>query len=266
MPHASHKDIFSYLTYLIAPGLRGFFLFFLVTFAFLLYLGTWQVNRLEWKNELIKNIKLNLTKPSIPLDDLLLEILPHNKSPDYRQVHFSGKFDTTKPFKLMMQMHKTPKGDTLGYHLIVPFLLETGARVLVNTGWIPQKIDPKEIPLPKGKLTLTGITKTKTGRSSYTPDNNFETHELFSLDPLELSHEKAWPTLLPFFVTLTTPLPLIDQYPLPGDGKISIRNTHLEYALTWYLLALFWLLIFVVYARHKIHQPESNKRTPKRRK
>ncbi len=256
MPNTPHKDAFSYVKYLIAPGLRGFFLFFIATFSFLLYLGTWQINRLEWKNELIKNINLNLKAPPVSLEDLLVETLPQNKNLDYRRVYFSGKFDTTKPFKFMMQMHKEPKGDTLGYHLIVPFVLETGARVLVDIGWISMGINPENISLPMDELKLVGITKTNTGRSSYTPDNNYETHELFSIEPLEVAHEKSWPTLLPLFVTLTTSLPGLEKYPLPVEMQIAIPNSHLEYALTWYLLALFWLIIFIVYARHKIHQKD----------
>lgn len=253
MNSTPQKDIFSYLKQLISPGLRGFFLFFLLTFSFLLYLGTWQLNRLEWKNILIKEINQNLSKPPISFDDLLIETLQKNKSPDYRRVNLVGVFEESKPFKLLMKM----QNETLGYHLIVPFVLESGPRILVNIGWVPATIDPSTVHIPTSPQTLKTIAKTKTGRSSHTPDNNYKTHDLFNLDPLELAHEKTWPALLPFFVTLTSPLHLpkdaAKKYPLPIEMQIAIRNAHLEYALTWYLLALFWLIIFVVYARHKTH-------------
>ncbi len=246
------KDAFSYIKYLIKPGLRGFFLFFLMTFLLLIALGTWQINRLEWKNNLIQTINDNLSKPPINLDDLLIEILPKDTNPDYRHVYIKGIFERTKPFKLLMQM----QNETLGYHLIVPFVLENGAQVLVNIGWVPADINPETLIIPTDTINIKGIVRSKTGRNSYTPDNDYETQDLFSLDPLEIAHEKTWPLLLPFFITLTTPLPEIGKYPLPVDIRITIRNAHLEYALTWYLLALFWVIIFVIYARRKIDQKD----------
>lgn len=246
------RDIFSYMKYLIKPGLRGFFLFFLATFFLLITLGTWQINRLEWKNNLIKDIKTNRSRPPISLDDLLVEILPEDKNPDDRRVHFTGLFQKVKPFKLLMQVRE----GKLGYHLITPFLLDEGAQILLNLGWVPADIDPETIILPTDTQNLNGIMQSATERNAYTPDSNYDTQEFFIIDPLEVAHEKAWPTLLPFFVTLTTPLLGITKYPLPVERQIAIRNSHLEYALTWYLLALFWLIIFVIYARRKIYEKD----------
>ena len=68
MTPSTHKDIFSYLKHLKEPGLRGFFFFFVCTFGFLIYLGTWQLNRLEWKNNLIQGWTL-FKKVKTPIID-----------------------------------------------------------------------------------------------------------------------------------------------------------------------------------------------------
>ena len=148
------------------------------------------------------------------------------------------------------------QNEILGYHFIAPFTLKSGARLLVNVGWVPNSVVPQTIHLPSGFLKLSGIIKRKTERTSYTPENDYKNHALFNLDPAEITHKKTWPSLLPFFITLTSPLPSAEKYPLPIEMQLAIRNSHLEYTLTWYLLALFWLMIFVVYARHKIHQKD----------
>jgi surfeit locus 1 family protein len=243
------KDIFSYMKFLVKPGLRGFFLFFLLTFGLLLTLGAWQVSRLEWKNNLIQTVNTNLAKPTISLDILLAEALSKDTKSTYRRVHFKGSIERSKPFKLLMQKHK----DILGYHPVVTVALESGARVLVDLGWVPNSIALDSITFPKGQVVFQGALKEESGRTSYTPENNYETHDLFSIDPLELAREKTSPTLLPFFVTRTGDLQGFDKYPLPVEMQIAIRNSHLGYAVTWYLLALFWLMIFVVYARRKIY-------------
>jgi surfeit locus 1 family protein len=43
-------------------------------------------------------------------------------------------------------------------------------------------------------------------------------------------------------------------YPTPSDGKISLRNDHLNYAITWFSLALIGLVMFAIYHR----QPKAN--------
>ena len=251
----SSKDIFSYLGYLVKPGLRGFFSFFLMTFVLLLVLGTWQLRRLEWKNDLIQTINQNLAKLPVDLDSLITDTISKGQVPDYRRVKITGTLEKDKPFKILSKVHK----DQLGYHLVVPFTLSNGARLLVNLGWMPLTKSIEDIDVPQSPLTISGIAKSSTGRTAYTPDNNYQTHDLFSLDPLEVAHEKTWPTLLPFYIVTLSKGVFTQEYPVPLDEKIRITNSHLGYAITWYLLALFWGLIFTFYARRQIHNNSMNK-------
>ena len=243
------KDIFSYLGYLVKPGLRGFFAFFIITFIFLLTLGTWQLRRLEWKNDLIHSINQNLAKPPVDIDDLVTDTISKEQSPDYRRFTITGTLENEKPFRILSKVHK----DQLGYHLIVPFTLSNGARLLVNLGWMPLDKSIKDITFPESPITISGIAKSTTGRTSYTPENNYQTHELFSLDPVEVAQEKSWPSLLPFYLVRISKGAFTQDTPVPLEEKIAITNSHLGYAITWYLLALFWGLIFTFYARRQIH-------------
>ena len=69
----------------------------------------------------------------------------------------------------------------------------------------------------------------------------------FVRDQLAIAQGKGWGEVAPFFVELESP-----QAPggLPHSGplKVSLRNDHLQYAITWYGLATvltcafgFWL-------------------------
>lgn len=161
-----------------------------------------------------------------------------------------GTFKKTKPFKVLAKVHD----NKLGYHLVLPFTLTNGARILVNLGWMPMGKSIEDIKFPESPITISGVVKSMTGRTSYTPENNYQTHELFNLDPLEIAHEKTWPALLPFYIIRISQGAFVQPYPVPIEEKIHLPNSHLEYALTWYLLALFWGLIFTFYARRHIHR------------
>ncbi len=249
MHNQPSKDIFSYLGYLVRPGLRGFFSFFIMTFLLLIALGTWQLRRLEWKNDLIQNINQNLAKPPVNIDDLVTDTISKGQSPDYRRVKITGTIESDKPFRILSKVHK----DQLGYHLIVPFTLSNGARLLVNLGWMSLDKKINDIIFPQSPITISGIAKSSTGRTSYTPENNYQTHDLFSLDPLEVAQGKSWPSLLPFYLVRISKGVFTQDIPVPLEEKIAITNSHLGYAITWYLLALFWGLIFTFYARRQIH-------------
>jgi surfeit locus 1 family protein len=44
------------------------------------------------------------------------------------------------------------------------------------------------------------------------------------------------------------------RYPIPSGAQITLRNDHLEYALTWYSLAGVLAVIFILYHRRRPQQ------------
>jgi cytochrome oxidase assembly protein ShyY1 len=57
---------------------------------------------------------------------------------------------------------------------------------------------------------------------------------------------KGWGDVAPFFVELEGPRPP-GGLPQPGALKANLRNEHLQYAITWYGLAIVVAVMFVLW-------------------
>ncbi|GAV52981.1 hypothetical protein ZYGR_0AI02630 [Zygosaccharomyces rouxii] len=98
------------------------------------YLGTWQVRRLEWKNNLIARCESRLTYPPVPL--------PKGFTPDqaenweYRKVLLKGHFINEEEMFVGPRVRNSKKG----YILFTPFVRkDTGEKVLVERGWVSEE-------------------------------------------------------------------------------------------------------------------------------
>jgi surfeit locus 1 family protein len=246
MPH-HYKDIFSYFKDLVGPQLRGPFIFFLVGFFTLICLGTWQLHRLDWKTALIAKIQENAAKPMVSCEDMLLTCQNPQEEMEFRDLTIAGELDGNHRFKVLSKVYD---GD-LGYHLIVPVRLNGGSLILVNWGWVPKEISMAEITLPQ-TVSITGYLMKASGQTAFTPENNYADNAFYTVLPGEVAREKGWSTLLPFYIIRTSVNEGEKKYPIPAKKQFSLRNFHLQYAITWYILALIWGVVFALFARRRL--------------
>eukprot|EP01097_Dermamoeba_algensis_P008741 TRINITY_DN5932_c0_g1_i1.p1 TRINITY_DN5932_c0_g1~~TRINITY_DN5932_c0_g1_i1.p1 ORF type:complete len:180 (-),score=40.58 TRINITY_DN5932_c0_g1_i1:92-631(-) len=120
-------------------------------------LGTWQMYRLQWKEDMIKQRKgraflapIQMNSDNIPLSE------EEKNEMDFRRVKIEGSFDHSKELIIGPRFHD----GKLGYHLITPFNLadEKANRILVNRGWVPQKADLNQFHKPT-ECELEGIIR-----------------------------------------------------------------------------------------------------------
>src|SRR4051794_30144168 len=103
-------------------------LFALPVLAALLGLGTWQVQRLRWKTDLLTAIAAAEAAPPRPL----------GPAPQpYTKVVATGRFDHGREALLGIEL----RGTTLGAHLLTPLLREGAPPLLVDRGWVPLERD-----------------------------------------------------------------------------------------------------------------------------
>ena len=220
--------------------------FFLLGFGLCVAAGTWQVNRLEWKQGLIAQIAAaNAQAPlaALPTDDAALATL------QFRKVKLSGSWAKNTEF------HLTPRyfRDQFGYWIITPFTLADGRIVLVNRGWIPGK---KKLPetrpetAVRGRATITGMVRVGPERSAFTPISQPEKNIWFGRDIAQMAEFAKLANIVPVMVDIVGEQD-VKHLPIPSDGTIRLRNDHLSYILTWYGIALGILVIFLVYHRKK---------------
>ena len=219
--------------------------FFLLAFGTTVFLGSWQVKRLHWKQGLetalaAANAQAPLT--TLPSDYAALEPL------QFRKVTLKGRW-------LAQEFHLTPRywRDQFGYAILTPLKLADGRIVLINRGWVPGK--KKELatrPETKiaGSATVQGLVRVDRDRNYFTPYNQPEKNLWFGRD---IENMAAWGELarvIPATVDLIGPQDM-KKLPVPSDGTIRLRNDHLSYIITWFGIALGILVIFVLYHRKK---------------
>ena len=143
-------------------------------------LGTWQVQRLDWKSKLVAKFEDRLVRPPLPLPprvdpDAISEF-------DYRRVYATGHFRHDKEMLIGPRMWEGEDG----FMVVTP--LERGdgeSTVLVNRGWIPRKLmDQKDRPdgLPKGEVTVEGLLREPWKKNMFTPENKPEDGKFYFPD------------------------------------------------------------------------------------
>lgn len=203
---------------LIFPLLLG-----LVGAGILIALGVWQMQRLEWKQGILAEIDAQISGPAIAL--------PAEPDPAlhrYAPVELTGTVGEPEVHVLV-----STKQDGAGYRVITPFVVGD-RRILLDQGFIP--LEAKDTPRAGGEVTVRGNIHWPQEIDSYTPDNDLGANIWFSRDVPTLADALETEPLLIIAATPVDP----SVTPLPVDSS-AIPNDHLNYAITWFSLAVVWL-------------------------
>ncbi len=218
----------------------------LIGVALLLGLGTWQLQRLSYKESILTKLSEKINQPVQSIEHLLAQPITAIQEAEYQRVKLTGLYLHDQEMRLLS---KTFHGQS-GYHLITPFVLTSGSTVLVDRGWVPAKGHP-ETKRPMAEQTIIGFLRMKTSKTAFTPANNLARNELFYIEPEEIAHLKKLTTLLLFFV-IEEVHPHQEGFPRATGLTLQLRNHHLQYAITWYTLALILAGIYIIYIRKKL--------------
>lgn len=210
--------------------------------ALLLALGTWQVRRLAWKEDLIAGIDRQITAPPVEIGsgtDLA--------GLNFRHVTARGAYLHDAAFAFGVEA----SGNEPGARLATPFRLEDGRVILVGRGWLPESLLPPNVPEglePEGVVTVTGVGRSRVDpqRNWLTPANEPGKRRWFSWDIPAMAQATGLP-LQPFEIVLESPEGPAGL-PKAGPYRPEIPNNHLGYAITWYGLAAALLAVYLVFS------------------
>ena len=172
---------------------------------------------------------------------------PHLKqaADEFRRVTFPAEFlNSEEALVFARRPVSGPDVTEPGYSVFTPARLSAGSIVLVNRGFVPEgRQDPNSRSHGEisGPVDIVGVMRWPDDRAWFTPTDD-PTHNLwFSRDPASHggSHGIAAGSVAPFFVEQETPVPP-GGLPQPGKLAVSLPDNHLQYALTWFGLALAW--------------------------
>jgi len=213
--------------------------------AILIALGSWQVQRLHWKQDLIDARQAALTVAPITLP----QDLSAPEALEYRRVVVRGSFLHDHELYLLNRTHKSQ----VGVQVVTPFrraLIDGGGIVLVNRGWVPHdRQDPgtRAEGQVKGDVEVTGIVRVGvTARGSLTPDNEPIRGQWYFPDPVAMA--KAAGVAAPGLIIEAGPAKNAGGLPVGGQTNVALVNNHLSYALTWYGLAGALIGVYLIFA------------------
>lgn len=210
-------------------------------FLVLLALGSWQMQRLYWKQELIDAFSERVTAEP-------LTTAPVGKAIDdieYRRVRLTGRYLNEHE---MFLAGRTFNGRA-GWDVLTPFQADDGTVVVIDRGWIPlEKKDRASRPqsLIDGPTTAEGVIRRADIRNYFTPPNEPNNNLWFSADVDAMAKKAGLPQVRPYLVEgLRQSIP--GGFPVGGEIQVALRNDHLQYAITWYALALILAVIYVLF-------------------
>ena len=204
----------------------------------LIGLGTWQVHRLHWKEDILARIAKAESAPPIQLG-------AHPSM--FAKVDIAGHLRGDLTALYGAEVRDTATGPKMGAHLIEPLERAGAPTVLVDRGWVP--LDPTgPLDLPAGSLTVTGFVHPpeKPGWFSAT-DNQAERH-FYTLDPTAIGAALRLNDVAPYVLVVLGPK-TPNRWPEPAQHLPRPPNNHLSYVITWYGLAVALAVIFAIYAR-----------------
>ncbi|MGR9188712.1 SURF1 family protein [Rhizobium leguminosarum] len=226
------------------PVLTGILV--LIALAILISLGTWQVERLHWKEGLLADIAARQAASPVPLAEIEA-MAAAGGDIEYRKVTATGRYINNKE----RHFFATWRGQT-GYYIYTPLELADGRILFVNRGFVP--FDNKEPEMRmQGQLTdqqtVTGLAREKLpGKPSWVvPDNDVAKNIFYwkDLDVMASSVGLVKADVIPFFVDAdSTPNPA--GLPIGGVTQVDLPNDHLQYAFTWYGLAAVLIVVVAI--------------------
>ena len=192
--------------------------------AILLSLGIWQVQRLAWKERVLAQIEARIAAPAGPLP------AAGTKPTPYQPVQVTG--DIEGPELHVLVSRKTIGA---GYRIISALRLGDGRRILLDRGFVVDEDKDVIRPAQQG-ITVSGNLHVPDDRSSSTPANDPDANIWFARDLPQMADALRTEPLL--LIARSDTGQGVEPLPVSTEG---IPNDHLEYAITWFSLALVWL-------------------------
>ena len=207
---------------LIFPLLLG-----LVGCAVLIGLGVWQLERLQWKEAKLAQIDAKITAAPVALPASVSE-----KDDIYLPVMVQGRL--LGPEALVLTGLNEAGA---GYRVIGAFEVAGGPRkIMVDLGFVAEA--DRGFARPTGPMMVSGNLNWPAEKDSYTPEPDLLRGIWFAREVERMANVLGTEQVLVVARSIDPAIPAIS--PLPVDTS-SVPNDHLNYAITWFSLAVVWL-------------------------
>lgn len=247
-PSAPERD--RRLRSLLAPGLAT-----LVCLAILIGLGTWQLARKGEKEALIARIieRSRAEPPAAPPPFDAWDA----KADEFRRVRVTGTFLHDKETLVHGLAPGEPGRALQGFYVLTPLKRDDGTTILINRGFVPTELKSPADRLAgqvAGEATVTGMLRASETRTMFVPESDPARDAWFTRDIAGIAAAKGLTRVAPYLIEAdATPNP--GGWPRGGQLRVDLPNNHLQYAFTWFGIALCLIGVFSVFAWRRLHDP-----------
>lgn len=195
----------------------------------LVALGTWQVNRLGWKQDLIARAEAAAARPPVPAATLA----GPGEDPEFRRVSLTCPGLAAAPFVELRTIEEGQAGVRL-----VSACRDSGRTWLVDRGFVADEVvDRPAVSDVATPVQIEGVLRRPSASGAFTPEPAGRT--FYGRDPEAMAAVLGAPgPVVPLTVYLTASSSPDGPAVRPSAPPPAFSNNHLGYAATWYGLAL----------------------------
>jgi len=226
--------------------------------AILIGLGIWQLDRKVWKENLIATITARLERVAedLPPRESWPQLVPEGN--EYSRVKFPAEFLAGQEALVYTAGSAfRPDVQGAGYWVFAPARLAGGTIVLVDRGFVPaDRKDPatRAQGAPQGVVDMVGVMRWPEARGMFTPADEPQNNLWYLRDSTAIAAAKKWDTTAPFYIEQEAPVPP-GGWPKPGKLLVALPDNHLQYAITWFGLALGLAGVYVTWLAGRLRRP-----------
>tara|TARA_R110002124_G_scaffold74304_1_gene199374 strand:+ start:28517 stop:29209 length:693 start_codon:yes stop_codon:yes gene_type:complete len=197
-----------------------------VMFVSMIALGNWQMRRLAWKLDLIESVQTRAFGDPVPA--------PQDAAPEYLRVFATGTFAHDQSLRIKAVTEIGP-----GYWIMTP-LVTDGMILWINRGFVPNTLEQGAWERPQGQQRVTGLVRLDQPGGTLLERNQPDTGRWVSADLSEMSRAAGLrQAQTAYFIDSEA---TGADWPRGGLTRLTFRNTHLVYALTWYAMAALFFV------------------------
>lgn len=223
--------------------------------AILFGLGTWQMSRKAWKEALIQRINARTHAPPVDLAQAM-QTWTSSGDIEYLRIRISGRFRHDRETYVYAVDSKLGPG----VDVYTPLATDAGPEVLINRGFVPQGLkDPAQRPAGqiRGETGVTGLGRRPRPAGYFTPPSDVSQKMFYWPDYAGMRRAAASDAqLAPFFIDAEAEPGNPGGWPKGGTTILTLPNRHLEYALTWYGLAVTLIGVYLAFARGRLRDAD----------
>jgi surfeit locus 1 family protein len=233
-------------------GLASATIFAVIGVAILVALGVWQLERKVWKENLIATMteRLERAPQSLPPRESWRRLT--QQADEFSRVRLQADFLPVRNalvYSAGSALRPDVKGP--GYWVFAPARLPDGGIVVVDRGFLP--LDRKDAAAsPRAGITdIVGVMRWPEKPGMFTPATNNTDNVSYLRDIAAMAKALDWGSVAPFYVEQESPVPP-GGLPNPGKLVVHLPDNHLQYAITWFGLALALIAVYGVFVTRRL--------------